>query len=792
MGRHNRAAFGGGMLPFEMLESRCLLSTITVTSATDSGAGSLRAALASAATGDSLVFASNLAGQTISLSSTLTVNTSVSISAAAAPGLTISGNSAVRIFDIASLLNVTLDSLQLINGHAIAVASEDDGQGGAVRAGDNTTLTVTNCTITHNVADGAGGGIGLTEIVLNGGSFPTLHLTNDTISLNTAHDMIATVLLLGDAHNFGAGGGGVNSAGQPIIATNCTFNDNTTTGGSSGSGQTFKQALGGGGIDSEGGTIQLTNCTVNDNTSAGFAGGGMDSEGGAITLVSSAVNDNSAHGAGGGGGIMSEGGNVSLTGSAVNDNTEDGENATAAPTGTEGGGGISTEGGNVTLISSTISSNTSDGALGGGGILSEGGSITMTDSTVDSNTANSSAFRGNGGETPLGGGGINAEGGAITIVNSTLSANTAALQGGAILVNNVTTSHTFSLTNVTIDNNSASTGGGIFAAAGDTGSLLNTIVANSSNGNFAGGGTFTSLGHNLSSDNSGAAFLTQPGDLNSTNPNLGALANNGGPTKTELPNAGSPALNGGTTTGVTATTDQRGLPRVVNGLIDIGATESASMMDTNQCYTEALYTRVLGRTATTPEITFWTNLLDSGTLTVTQVAFQFENSHENRVNQVNAAFLRFLHRAADAPSLAGDTAALQSGSITEGLLYQNLINSAEYQAAHVSDASFIGGLFQDTLGRAATGSDITFYQTYLATNTRASLAGLIVNGSEDRTNIVDAQYLKLFSRAADPAGLAAATNLLALNNLNIAQEETELIAAGTSEFFTLAVADCTT
>ena len=54
------------------------------------------------------------------------------------------------------------------------------------------------------------------------------------------------------------------------------------------------------------------------------------------------------------------------------------------------------------------------------------------------------------------------------------------------------------------------------------------------------------------------------------NPLLGPLQNNGGPTETMALLPGSPALNAGSTTGVPAT-DQRGLPRVVNGLVDIGA-----------------------------------------------------------------------------------------------------------------------------------------------------------------------------------------------------------------------------
>ena len=64
----------------------------------------------------------------------------------------------------------------------------------------------------------------------------------------------------------------------------------------------------------------------------------------------------------------------------------------------------------------------------------------------------------------------------------------------------------------------------------------------------------------------------------STDPNLGPLANNGGPTLTQAPlTPDSPGIdvipkftNG---CGTTVVTDQRGAPRPINGRCDIGAVE---------------------------------------------------------------------------------------------------------------------------------------------------------------------------------------------------------------------------
>src|SRR5262245_11051014 len=53
----------------EALEDRTVPSTLTVTSTADSGAGSLRAAIADAQSGDQIVFDHDLSGQTITLTS---------------------------------------------------------------------------------------------------------------------------------------------------------------------------------------------------------------------------------------------------------------------------------------------------------------------------------------------------------------------------------------------------------------------------------------------------------------------------------------------------------------------------------------------------------------------------------------------------------------------------------------------------------------------------------------------------------------------------------------------------
>ena len=101
----------------ELLEDRTVLSTLTVLNTLDSGAGSLRDTIKHAHSGDTIVFAASLDGQTITLTSDqITINKSLDIEGPGASLLTISGNDANRVFDISGGLAVRIDGLTITHG----------------------------------------------------------------------------------------------------------------------------------------------------------------------------------------------------------------------------------------------------------------------------------------------------------------------------------------------------------------------------------------------------------------------------------------------------------------------------------------------------------------------------------------------------------------------------------------------------------------------------------------------------------------------------------------------------
>jgi len=231
---------------------------------------------------------------------------------------------------------------------------------------------------------------------------------------------------------------------------------------------------------------------------------------------------------------------------------------------------------------STAPNSTANTAENGGGLFDTGAHTTdIIRSAINGNTA-------------TGGGAIAGRSLVrIDIVNSTVDGNSAADVGGGILTNG-----TVSLLNATISDNvsgsDASFGGaGLNSFGGGTFLLKNTIVADNASGAGASncgctggactGGQFVSQGHNL--ENTDSCSLSATGDLPGTDPQLKALANNGGLSDTRaLPSirAGdsttSPAIDTGTDTGC-PNNDQRESLRPADGDLngtahcDIGAFE---------------------------------------------------------------------------------------------------------------------------------------------------------------------------------------------------------------------------
>jgi hypothetical protein len=202
--------------------------------------GSLPNWLANVAPSDTIQFAANLNGGTITLGKTLDINKDLTIDGAGS-GITVNGGGN-RVFQIEAGNTVVLNALMITGGNAPSLS----GGGGIHNLG---SLTLSNSTVTGNAAFGGGG-------IFND-TTGTMTMSGDTVNNNTG---------------TGAGGGGIANTGTMTII-NCTIAAN--------------QAVNGGGIANNS-VLLMANSTVVSNTVAGGDGGGIitASAGGAqLTLL---------------------------------------------------------------------------------------------------------------------------------------------------------------------------------------------------------------------------------------------------------------------------------------------------------------------------------------------------------------------------------------------------------------------------------------------------------------------------------------------------------------------------
>ena len=274
--------------PGQFTTNDLLLNANMVTTANDSGAGSLRQVISQINPGATALFAGNLSGQTITLTSgALAVSSDLTIDASALPaGLTISGNNASRILTIGGSATVTISALTLTHGQVSSIA------GGGINNAVGCTLTLNQVTLSSCSAIGAGGfsgaGLGSSGSDGMGGGIHnsgTLIINQSTISGNSATGGTGG----SGATDFSGGTGGKGLGGAiynigSLTLNQVTLSGNSANGGSGGAAGQY--ANGGNGGNGVGGAIYNTNrLTLNQVTlSANSADGGAGGNKGGPTL----------------------------------------------------------------------------------------------------------------------------------------------------------------------------------------------------------------------------------------------------------------------------------------------------------------------------------------------------------------------------------------------------------------------------------------------------------------------------------------------------------------------------
>jgi hypothetical protein len=545
-------------------------AAITVANQNDSGAGSLRQALAEAPPGETIVVP---AGTYTLTSEPLKVLKSVTISGHGSADTTIRSGGPFGVFEITGPLDAAIGGVTIRDGNiAGGIAS---GAGIFCMEG-NLALrdaVVTNNTANTNGAPGKGGGVAEgAGIWFEDGN---LSLVDSRVTANTA-------TAVGGENKDGGFvfGGGLWFTEGSLTVANTTISGNLAD---ARGGQGLPILSQGGGLAEGGGAwvaegdVSIGNSQVSGNTALGVGGsgakGGLASGGGlwfadgSLTIASTSINGNLADARGGQGpsnasqqgGMVEGGGLLAVEGpSNIRDSQVSGNTALAAG-GSGADGGVASGGGlwsapevatPSTLTGSTVAGNVLDGSAGtggskgdaaeGGGVWTdvEDGPVSISNTTIASNLVRRQAT----GAGVATGGGLWARveaPGSLTLTSATIAANRLDVSGTGL-----------------------AEGGNLFWTEATT--IRNSIVAGGAgpagSENCSKSAAIVSLGFNLeSSDQCG---FKAAGDQVNKDPLLGPLQLNGGLTPTMLPAGNSPAIDQGAASGLA--TDQRGVVRPID------------------------------------------------------------------------------------------------------------------------------------------------------------------------------------------------------------------------------------
>jgi hypothetical protein len=277
-----------------------------VTNLNDAGLGSLRDAIAATPPGGTVDFQPGLSGTITLTAGELVINKDLAVSGPGADVITVSGNQASRVFDIAASFAVSISGLTIANGGSALIG----GGGGILNSG---TLTLTGCALRGNHVTYVGGNTGFGGGVSNAG---TLTVRNCTLSGNSTGGSPSE-------------GGGISNVGTMTVISSTLRGNRANNSG--------------GGIYNRLGRATVTDCIIIGNSTgftsvSGFGGGIHDLSPGAMTVTDCIINGNSS---GYGGGIYTNPFSASLT---VSNSTLSGNSSTTAGSGIYSNSGLAVEG----------------------------------------------------------------------------------------------------------------------------------------------------------------------------------------------------------------------------------------------------------------------------------------------------------------------------------------------------------------------------------------------------------------------------------------------------------------
>lgn len=198
-------------------------------------------------------------------------------------------------------------------------------------------------------------------------------------------------------------------------------------------------------------------------------------------------------------------------------------------------------------------------------------------------------------------------------------------------------------------------------------------------------------------------------------------------------------------------------------------------------YIDGVYEHLLGRAATSADLSFWTPKLTNAASRA-DLATSVWNSPEHRTLELDQYYQTFLDRAPDPQGESYWLNAFTQPWGTEKNVIATFVTSKEYSNLHTSDSDYVQALYNDLDLRAADATGLSNWETALSNGqSRLQVAFAFIDGKEASGQLVNGYYADFLHRAADAAGSQTWVN--GLTNGTDSIEDVAVRILATDEYF---------
>jgi hypothetical protein len=224
------------------------------------------------------------------------------------------------------------------------------------------------------------------------------------------------------------------------------------------------------------------------------------------------------------------------------------------------------------------------------------------------------------------------------------------------------------------------------------------------------------------------------------------------------------------------------------------AAASVSNTDPNASFVQAAYADVLGRTASSSEISGWTAMLASGTPR-DAVASGFNNSDEYRLHMIDSAYQDVLKRSSDAGGRIAWLNGMRSGTLQPDDVHRIFLSTDEFyqKVGGGTDAGFITAVYRDVVGRAPLSNEVAYWTPILSRIGRQGTVDSFWFAAETINRQAGDLFTNFLGRSANPGDVTNWANIVRANGLtsarNMIMSSGEYAARAVARFPSSPVAD---